>query len=506
MIDLRPVILAGGSGSRLWPLSRDEYPKQLLALRGRSTLLQDTALRLDGLAESRGEGEPPSVLPATVVSNEEHRYLLLEQLEAVGRGPYVAVLEPVGRNTAPALAVAALLEQAEGRDPVLLVMPADHLIEDGDAFLATVRAGLDLAHAGDMVTFGVVPTRAETGYGYIERGEGHIERGKPGGGAYPIRRFVEKPDAVAAEGYLASGRHLWNSGMFMVRASTWLRALERLRPEIAAACRASVEHGSRDGAFFRVEAASFDACPSDSIDYAVMERLCPGEAGEEAQEVEPGLPRGVVVPLDAGWSDIGSWDALLVARARDAAGNSVQGDVFLHEARDSLVIAGSRLVVGLGLREQIVVETADAVLVADRARSQDVRKAVAWLKTQGRSEGRVHRRVYRPWGHVEQLDDGERFEVKRLTLKPGGSLSLQRHHHRAEHWVVVRGTAEVTRGEETFMLSENESAFIPLGTPHRLANPGKVQVEVIEVRSGSYLGEDDIERLDEPARSPAIAD
>ncbi len=478
---VQPVILAGGSGTRLWPLSRESFPKQLLRLRGAGTLLQDTVRRLDGL-----DGGPSTVVrEPIVVCNEEHRFLVLDQIEAIERAPEAVVLEPVGRNTAPALCLAAELALAAGTDPVLLVMPADHVIEDREAFHAAAASAARLAAEGAVVTFGIVPTRPETGFGYLRTGAavGAHE------GAFQLEAFVEKPDAETAGEYLASGEYLWNSGMFVVRASVWRSAARAHCPDIATACAEALRAAESDGRFVRVGRRAFEGCRADSIDYAVMEPL---SAAEEAGEIW-----AAVVALDAGWSDIGSWSALLEIGEGDEAGNVLEGDVFTHQTRDSLVIAGQRLVATLGVRDLVVVDTADAVLVARKDCAQDVRRVVGWLEARGREEGKSHRRVYRPWGSYEQLDAGERYQVKRLTVKPGAALSLQMHHHRAEHWVVVRGTARVTRGEEVMLLGENESTFIPLGTRHRLENPGKVELEVIEVQSGSYLGEDDIVRFED---------
>lgn len=484
---LCPVVLAGGAGTRLWPLSREGYPKQLLRLLGgEHTLLQETVLRLDDpeTLGARAIGAP------LVVCHEDHRFFVLEQLQEVAREPACILLEPASANTAPALTLAALAAVAGGADPALLVMPADHVIVDREAFHRAVRMGLDLAAAGSVVAFGIVPSRPETGYGYVRKGE-PVAAGASSG-AFVMREFVEKPDRATAEAYLRCGEYLWNGGLFMMRARLWLALIERYRPDIADACRKAYGGGRADGVFYRVERSVFAACPADSIDYAVMERL----AAADPQSA-PDAPASAVVPLDAGWSDIGSWSALLQLNDHDAAGNVVLGDVCEQGTRDSLLVSEHRLVAAVGLRDTIVVETPDAVLVAHKDHCQDVRGVVDWLKDQGREEGRSHRRVYRPWGSFEHLDAGERFQVKRLTVKPGGALSLQMHHHRAEHWVVVRGTARVTRGEEQFLLSENESTFIPLGVKHRLENPGHVLLEIIEVQSGAYLGEDDIVRFED---------
>jgi mannose-1-phosphate guanylyltransferase/mannose-6-phosphate isomerase len=492
---LIPVILSGGSGTRLWPLSRELYPKQLLPLVGDRTMLQDTAARLDGLA---GLGAP------VVVCNESHRFMVAEQLRESGAEPQAIVLEPAGRNTAPAVAVAALvaLEKSaaagdagsraavvpsgaagapsgaagvgSGVDPLLLVLPADHVIRNVQAFQAAVTAGRAAADAGKLVTFGIVPDRPETGYGYIRREKG-------AGPAYAVAEFVEKPDAATAARYVASGDYFWNSGMFMFRARAFLAELGAHAPAILAACERAVAAATRDLDFTRLPAAEFGACPSDSIDYAVMEKT----------------RAAVVVPLSAGWSDVGSWSALQDALPTDAAGNVTAGDVLVEDAHGCYLHSTSRLIAAVGLRDHVVVETKDAVLVAPRDRVQDVKQLVQQLKAQGRYETALHREVFRPWGSYDSVDSGERFQVKRLTVKPGASMSLQLHHHRAEHWIVVSGTARITRGEETFLLGENESTYIPMGTKHRIENPGKVALHIVEVQSGTYLGEDDIVRFED---------
>lgn len=474
---ISPVILSGGSGTRLWPLSRENQPKQLLALGGSRTMLQETARRLDGFA-----GEEGGCGPIIVVCNAEHRFMAAEQLRQAGVADARIVLEPAGRNTAPALALAALAAQAEAADPILLVMPADHVVTDRPAFQAAVAAGLPAAHGGALVTFGIVPSRPETGYGYIRASSRHDD------GALKIAAFVEKPDLERACAYVASGEYLWNSGLFMMRASVWLTALAALAPEMASACHAAFAAAKQDIDFIRVDATAFAACPSDSIDYAVMERL--------ADRPELGI-EGVVVPMSAGWSDVGAWDALWEVMDKDEAGNACHGDTVLEGCANSLVYGGGRLVAGVGLNNVIVVETADAVLVADKSATQDVKKIVTRLKAEGRSLAHSHRKIYRPWGWYDSIDCGERFQVKRIVVNPGAKLSLQMHHHRAEHWVVVKGTAEVTNGEKVFLLTENESTYIPIGHTHRLANPGKLPLEMIEVQSGSYLGEDDIVRFDD---------
>lgn len=472
---IQPVVLSGGSGTRLWPLSREKYPKQLLPLVGEDSLLQATVRRVEGLAGA-------SLAAPMVVCNEEYRFVIAEQLRLMGK-PGLLVLEPAGRNTAPALTLAALAASREQADPVLLVMPADHVILDTAQFQSAVRQGAELAQGGAVVTFGISPDTPETGYGYIQAGADFA------GSARLISRFVEKPDLATAQAYLAEGSYLWNSGIFMMRASSWLAAIGQCRADILAACQAAWAKGSTDGEFFRVGKAEFAQCPSDSIDYAVMERLTSVGAS--------GLPKGVVIPLSAGWSDVGAWDALWKVLPKDTQGNVSQGDVLLHDSQGTLALSEGRLIACVGVRDLVVVETPDAVLVAHKDRTQDVKKIVDQLKASGRAEGQIHRKVFRPWGWYDSIDAGARFQVKRIVVKPGGTLSLQMHHHRAEHWIVVSGTAKVTKGEDTFLVSENESTYIPLGTTHRLENPGRVPLEMIEVQSGAYLGEDDIVRFED---------
>jgi mannose-1-phosphate guanylyltransferase / mannose-6-phosphate isomerase len=459
---INPVILSGGSGTRLWPLSREHYPKQLLCLLGEQTLLQQTVSRLDGAG---------NVAAPLLVCNEEHRFLIAEQLRQMGKAPADIILEPAGRNTAPALTLAALaLLKHSPSDALMLVMPADHVIQNTTKFHAAVKEGAALAEKGQLVTFGIVPATPETGYGYIKRGKGNA-----------VEAFVEKPDAKTAEQYVASGEYLWNSGMFMMLASVWLDELNRFHPAMLETCKLAYEEGRRDADFYRVDRQAFGSCQSNSIDYAVMEET----------------DRAAVVALDAGWSDIGAWSSLWEASARDAQGNVVQGDVYVHATQNALLISQHRFVAAVGLDDIIVVETPDAVLVAHKNHAQDVKEVVSRLKSDKRSEYQTHRRVYRPWGSYEGVDAGARFQVKRLVVNPGASLSLQMHHHRAEHWIVVKGTARVTRGDEVFMLTENQSTYIPLGTTHRLENPGNIPLEIIEVQSGSYLGEDDIVRFED---------
>jgi len=467
---LTPVILSGGAGTRLWPLSRELHPKQLLALTGERTMLQQTVLRLDGLGASG----------PVVVCNEAHRFLVAEQLRQLQVEARALVLEPFGRNTAPAIALAALAALARGAgdadaaEPVLLVLPADHVIRDVPAFQKAVRTALPAAEQGRLVTFGIVPTAAETGYGYIQHGA-------PDGALRRIARFIEKPSTERAREFVKSGDYYWNSGMFMFRARRYLEELEHYAPQIAKVCRAAFQGAQSDLDFTRVDKQGFEACPSDSIDYAVMEKTADA----------------VVVPLAAGWSDVGSWAALYDATESDGRGNVARGDVIVEDAEGCYLYSESRLVSAVGLKDHVVVETKDAVLVAPRDRVQDVKKLVAKLKEQGRYEHSLHREVFRPWGSYDSIENGPRFQVKRLTVKPGATLSLQMHHHRAEHWVVVSGTARITRGEEVFLLEENQSTYIPIGVKHRIENPGKIPLHIIEVQSGSYLGEDDIVRFED---------
>jgi mannose-1-phosphate guanylyltransferase/mannose-6-phosphate isomerase len=463
---LVPVILSGGAGTRLWPLSRELHPKQLLALTSERTMLQETALRMAGLEHS----------PPVVVCNEAHRFLVAEQLRLLEIEPRAIVLEPFGRNTAPAIALAALatLKTSPGTDPVMLVLPADHVVRDVGAFHQAVSVALKAAEQGLFATFGIVARTAETGLGYIRRGEAAA-------GAYRIAQFVEKPPLERAKQFVQSGEYYWNSGMFVFRATRYLQELERLAPAIAQACRKAFQAANTDLDFTRIDAKAFEACPSDSIDYAVMEKTADA----------------VVVPLDAGWSDVGSWSALHQASLADADGNVLRGDVLVEDSKGCYLHAESRLVTAVGLRDHVVVETKDAVLVAPKDNVQDVKKLVARIKDMGRYEHALHREVFRPWGSMDSIDTGDRFHVNRLNLKPGGQLSLQLHHHRAEHWVVVSGTARVTRGDEVFLLEENQSAYIPVGVKHRIENPGKIPLQIIEVQSGSYLGDDDIVRLED---------
>ena len=475
---VQPVIMAGGSGTRLWPLSRAGYPKQFLVLSADAdkpfSLFQQAVRRLHGLA-----GAGIEVAGPMVVGNEEHRFLVLDQLRELKIEPVAALLEPVGRNTAPAVTLAALAALETGQDPVLVVTPADQTVADEPAFSAALRQAVNAAASGAIVILGITPDRPETGYGYIQ-----VEPGVAGA-AQPVRRFVEKPDQATAEAYLAEGGYFWNAGMFVLKASVWLAALERFRPDIASSTRAAWAGRSTDAKFVRPAKAEFAAVPSDSVDYAVMER-CPGSDFDIR-----------MVALNAGWNDLGAWEAVWQVAAKDEQGNAQVGDAIVKDSRNTLVHASSRLVSVVGLDNVVVVETADAVLVTDRQRSQDVKLVVNHLAAEQRGEGTLHRKVHRPWGWYDSIDNGPRHQVKRIMVKPGASLSLQMHHHRAEHWIVVSGTAEVTNGDKVILLAENQSTYIPLGQTHRLANPGKVPLEIIEVQSGSYLGEDDIVRFED---------
>ncbi len=472
MIHIQPVIMAGGSGTRLWPLSRSGYPKQFLVLSGNESLFQLAARRLAALASPEF-----SLAGPCIVGNEEHRFLVLDQLRETGLEPASVLLEPMGRNTAPAVTLAALAALEDGQDPVLVVTPADQTATNAAAFTTALQAAVRAAAEGSIAILGISPDRPETGYGYI--------KAVGDAGALAVSRFVEKPDAATAAAYLAEGGYYWNGGMFVLRASVWMQALERFRPDIAAATRASWAARKTDAKFVRPGKAEFAAVPAESVDYAVMER-CPG--------TDLALR---MIPLDAGWNDLGAWEAVWQVAEKDADGNASVGDAIFADSKNTLVHATSRLVGVVGLNDIVVVETPDAVLVSDRARSQEVKQIVTRLGAEQRGEQALHRKVHRPWGWYDSIDSGERFQVKRIMVKPGASLSLQMHHHRAEHWIVVSGTAEVVNGEKTILLTENQSTYIPLGQTHRLANPGKVPLEIIEVQSGSYLGEDDIVRFED---------
>jgi mannose-1-phosphate guanylyltransferase len=462
---LLPIVLAGGSGTRLWPLSRELYPKQFHVLAGSRTMLQETVMRLQGL-----DCESP-----LVICNEKHRFIAAEQLRQIGEDGATILLEPVGRNTAPAIALAALYASRSGEDPLLLVLAADLLIQQEDRFHESVGKAISLAEGGKLVAFGIVPDRPETGYSYIRRG---ASLGKDG---FVIEKFEEKPDRKTAVAYVKDGGCYWNSGMFLFRASVYLNELKRFQPAVLEACEPAIGAIEQDMDFVRIDAGKFRTSPAISIDYAVMEKT--GAAA--------------MVPLDAGWNDIGSWSALWDIQERDGEGNALAGDVLALDSKNTLVRAESRLVATVGVENMVIVETKDAVLVAHKDHAQNVKGVVDRIRKLDRQEHINHREVYRPWGHYDSIDFGERDQVKRITVKPGAKLSIQMHHHRAEHWVVVRGTAKVQKGNETIMLSENQSTYIPLGEVHALENPGKIPLELIEVQSGSYLGEDDIVRFDD---------
>jgi mannose-1-phosphate guanylyltransferase / mannose-6-phosphate isomerase len=457
-----PVILSGGSGTRLWPLSRGQYPKQFLPLIAKHTMVQDTLQRLDGLA---------GLQAPIAVCNEDHRFIMAEQLREIDAHPAAIILEPVGKNTAPAVAVAALT--AASAEDVLLILPADHVIVDTVAFHKAVMQAKLMAEQGFLVTFGVVPTEPQTGYGYIKSGELIAHS------AMKVAEFVEKPDKATAVQYLQSGDYFWNSGMFAFTASSFLQELEKFHPTMLAACKKALAAAKADMDFVRLDKALFSACPADSVDYAVMEKT----------------DKAVVIPLDAGWNDVGSWSALWDVTAKDASGNAICGDVFTVDSTNSFIYSENKLVTVIGVHDLVIVETSDAVMVASKDRVQDVKLIVDQLKKLGRSEAQTHRKVYRPWGHYDSVDSGDRHQTKRIVVKPGAKLSLQKHHHRAEHWVVVKGTALVSKAGEQMLITENESTYIPLGVVHSLENPGVIPLEIVEVQSGSYLGEDDIVRF-----------
>jgi mannose-1-phosphate guanylyltransferase/mannose-6-phosphate isomerase len=477
---VQPVILCGGSGTRLWPLSRAGFPKQFLCLTGEESLFQQAARRLAGLGAA-----DLSVQPPLIVTGEEHRFLAAEQLREAGIELGAALLEPIGRNTAPALTLAALAAQQSGTDPILVVTPADQTVADPAAFTVAMQAAIREAAVGSIVILGITPDRPETGYGYIKTAAAAV----PPAPTFTVERFVEKPNAATAQNYLNEGGYYWNAGMFVLKASVWLAALEQFRPDILSATRAAWQERTTDAnatsGFIRPGKAAFQQIPAVSVDYAVMEK-CPGSA----------FPIKMVA-LDAGWSDLGAWDAVWSVLPKDTNGNAHLGDVLTTDSRNTLVHATNRLVSLVGVEDLIVVETPDAVLVADKSRSQDVKHIVNQLKQQKREEHTLHRKVHRPWGWYDSIDEGGRFKVKRIQVKPKASLSLQKHHHRAEHWIVVKGTAEITNGDKTILLTENQSTYIPLGETHRLANPGTIPLEIIEVQSGSYLGEDDIVRFED---------
>jgi mannose-1-phosphate guanylyltransferase len=458
-----PVIMAGGSGSRLWPMSRSQYPKQLLKLTSDISLLQETAQRITPLTKQA----------PLVICNEDHRFIVAEQLKEQNQLGKI-ILEPVGRNTAPAIALAAIHIAEQDPDALMLVLAADHVIKNQEAFISSVNKAVAQAQNNTLVTFGIVPDQAETGYGYIKRGEQYGE-------CFAVEKFVEKPDKETAQAYLDSGDYYWNSGMFVFKASTYLKELEKYQPEILSTCQKAMQHTTPDSDFIRVDKAIFELCPDDSIDYAVMEKT----------------EHALVVPMDAKWSDVGSWSALWEISEKDSNNNAIRGDVLTHNATNNYINSEQRLVTAVGVNNLVIVETKDAILVADKSQGQHVKKIVEQLKAANRTEHKIHREAYRPWGKYDSIDNGERYQVKRITVKPGEKLSIQMHHHRAEHWIVVSGTAKVTNGDNTFLVTENESTHIPIGVVHSLENPGKLPLEMIEVQSGSYLGEDDIVRLED---------
>lgn len=462
-----PVILSGGGGTRLWPMSRTHYPKQFLPLTGERTMLQETLTRLSGLADLE---------PAIVIANNNHRFLVAEQLQSIGADNSHILLEPVGRNTAPAVALAAFCAQAEGSDPLLLVLPADHVISDTAAFHEALCRGQQQAENGQLVTFGVTANAPETGFGYIKRGAAQETEG-----AFTVAEFVEKPDSVTAQTYLDSGQYYWNSGMFLFKASVYLEELKEFEPAVYEATRAAFAASQRDLDFLRIDTNHFASSPNIAIDYAVMERT----------------QKAIVVALDAGWNDLGSWSSMWEHTEKDEHNNAIRGDVITEQSSDNLIFAEDRLVTTIGVSGLAIIQTTDAILVADIEKVQDVKKIVDALKSQERLETDFHSKVHRPWGNYEGIALGDRYQVKCIEVKQGSTLSLQMHHHRAEHWIVVSGTAEVTKGEETFLLSENQSVFIPLGVKHRLKNTGSIPLRIIEVQSGSYLGEDDIVRFED---------
>ncbi|WP_413723242.1 mannose-1-phosphate guanylyltransferase/mannose-6-phosphate isomerase [Sodalis sp. RH23] len=465
---LLPIIMAGGTGSRLWPMSRELYPKQFLTLHGKQSMLQSTVSRLAGI----NAREP------LVICNEEHRFLVAEQLRQINQLARNIILEPVGRNTAPAIALAALSAVASGDDPLLLVLAADHVIENVPAFHQAIKSAMPFAIAGKLVTFGIVPTGPETGYGYIHRGE---KIGSESDKVFNVHRFVEKPDLATAEEYIGTGEYYWNSGMFMFRARQYLAELGKFRPDILAACQKAFAAPEQDSEqeFIRVDKDAFFACPDDSVDYAVMEKTS----------------EAIVVPLDAGWSDVGSWSALWEVNDKDENSNVLTGDIFLHNVNNCYINTDEKLVAAIGVENLVIVNTKDAVLIVDKSKVQDVKKAVDYLKTHARSEYRRHRESYHPWGRNDNVVSQPRYKVNRLTVKPGGVFSQQMHHHRAEHWVILAGTAKVTLDDKTYLITENQSTFIPIGATHMLENPGKIPLELLEIQSGAYLGEDDIIRI-----------
>jgi len=461
-----PVILSGGSGSRLWPSSRSLYPKQFLKLVSEKTMLQETASRL----ASNKNATPP-----VIVCNVDHRFLVAEQLREINVTPSNILLEPEPKNTAPAIALSALNIMEEHGDAVMLVLPADHIIEDTDSFHSAINVASEQCNSGQLVTFGIVPNKAETGYGYIKAGKAINE------GVHKVDSFVEKPNLETAKKYISSGNYSWNSGMFMFKASDYISELEKTDPKIIKFCKEALKSAKKDLDFLRVDSDSFAKCPSNSIDYAVMEKT----------------QKSVVLPINIGWNDIGSWSALWEAKRKDEQGNSIEGDVMAVDTENCFIKSDKKLIATLGVKDIVLVETDDTILLADKKRSQEVKTFVELLKSNDRSEAKIHRKVYRPWGYYDSIEYGDNFQVKRLVVNPGAQLSLQMHHHRAEHWVVVKGTAEVINGNKKILLKVNESTYIPIGTQHQLSNPGKLSLELIEVQSGAYLGEDDIVRFED---------
>ncbi len=464
-----PIILSGGSGTRLWPLSRELYPKQFLPLHSDKTLFQETLSRLKKLNLDDHIADP------IIVCNEEHRFIVAENIKAIGYKAQNIILEPAGRNTAPAIAAAALIAMQSNDDPILMVLPADHIIENIDAFTSATKTAQELAEKGHMVTFGIKPTYAHTGYGYIEAGNPIEEN------ANEISQFKEKPDKATAEEFIKSGRYLWNSGMFFFKASIYLAELEKHQPDLLKHAKASVENSKNDMDFNRLNKDDFELCPNIAIDYAVMEHT----------------ENGAVVGLDANWNDIGSWDSVWEVSEKDENNNLYKGDIIAHNSKNNYIYSKEKLITTLGVENLIIIDTQDALLVADKNSVQDIKLIVNKLKQDNRSEAIHHKTVYRPWGHYTSISKGERHQTKRISVKTGAKLSLQKHHHRSEHWIVVRGTAKVTKGDETFLLSENESVYLPIGVVHALENPGKIDLEIIEVQTGTYLGEDDIIRLED---------
>ncbi|MDF7681381.1 mannose-1-phosphate guanylyltransferase/mannose-6-phosphate isomerase [Enterobacteriaceae bacterium ESL0689] len=463
---LLPVIMAGGTGSRLWPMSRELYPKQFLRLYGKQSMLQETVLRLDGI----------NVREPVVICNQDHRFLVAEQLRQINKLSHNIILEPVGRNTAPAIALAALNAIKNGDNPILLVLAADHIINNKPEFQKAVKSALKFAEHGQLVTFGIVPTVAETGYGYIHRGQQETINNNV---AYKVNRFVEKPNKETAQSYVASGEYYWNSGMFMFCAKRYLEELEKFRPDILDACKAAI-CGYKDGEdFINIDHDIFITCPDESVDYAVMEKTTDA----------------VVVGLNADWSDVGSWSALWEVSVKDKNNNVLTGDTFLYDSSDCYINTDEKLVAAIGINNLVIINTKDAVLVVNKDQVQDVKKVVEYLKTNHRSEYKRHREIYRPWGHCDVIVQAERFNVNRITVKPGAAFSMQMHYHRTEHWIILSGTCEVTIKDQTFLLTENQSTFIPIGAQHRLENPGKIPLELLEIQSGSYLGDDDIIRI-----------